>query len=188
MAGNKSKRIKTKVDSTVDSPDDNPYVVTLSNGVQVNLRPVPPYLIDKIKSTIPLPKPPIMEIETAWGGKEEWANENDATYKKELEVAQEKQADKLWKAEFILGIADEPPPDEEWTETLKMFDIEIPKDPKEKKLLWVETTLIAKGVDVYTLLYAIRNAARPTKEEISGIAESFRGSISWLKAAAEEGQ
>lgn len=181
-------RKKSKKVSNVEADSSNPYVVTLSNGVQVNLRPVPPYLIDRIKGTVPLPKPPIMEIKTAWGGTEEWVNENDNGYKKALESAQEKQADKLWKAEFILGIADEPPPDEEWTENLTMFDIEIPDDPKEKKLLWVETVLIAKGTDAWKLINAIRGAARPTKGEISEIAESFRGNLSWLQAAAEEAE
>ena len=67
-----------------------------------------------------------------------------------------------------------------------MFDIEIPEDPKQKKLLWIETTLIAKGVDAWKLLNAIRDAARPTGEEISELAESFRGSLQWLQAAAQK--
>jgi len=184
MTRKKSKRVSASVE--VDS--SNPYVITLSNGVQVNLRPVPPYLIDRIKGTVPLPKPPIMEIKTAWGGTEEWVNENDAGYKKALGLAEEKQADKLWKAELFLGIADDPPPDEEWTDNLTMFDIEIPEDPKEKKLLWIETVLITKGTDAWKLINAIRNVARPTKEEISEIAESFRGQISWLQAATQKGQ
>lgn len=168
------------------SVNDNPYVVILSNGAQVNIKPVPPYLLDKIRATVPLPKPPMMEIETAWGGKEEWANENDAGYKKALELAEEKQAAKLWEAEFILGVADEPPPDAEWTAPLKMFDVEIPEDPKQKKLLWITTILIAKGVDAWKLLNAIRDAARPTGEEISELAESFRGSLQWLQAATQK--
>lgn len=171
---------------TAVKSNDNPLVVTLSNGVQVNIKPVPPYLIDRIRGTVTTPKPPTIEVKTAWGGTEEWPNENDLAYKAALEAAQEKQAEKLWRAEFILGIADEPPPDEEWTKTLTMFDIEIPEDPKEKKLLWVETVLCAKGTDAWKLIYAIRSAARPTKEEISNIAESFRGDLSWLKTAAKE--
>jgi len=183
-----SRKKSKKISASTEADSSNPYVVTLSNGVQVNLRPVPPYLIDRIKGTVPLPKPPIMEIKTAWGGTEEWVNENDSEYKKALELAEEKQADKLWKAEFILGIADDPPPDEEWTDNLTMFDIEIPEDPKEKKLLWIETVLIAKGTDAWKLINAIRGTARPTKEEIGEIAESFRGNLSWLKTATEEGK
>jgi len=176
---------KRKVES---KPDDNPLVVVLSNGARVNIKPVPPYLIDRIRDTVPLPKPPMVEIKTAWGGTEEWPHENDAEYKAALKLAEEKQADKLWKAEFLLGIADDPPPDEEWTENLTRFGIEIPEDPQEKKLLWVETVLIAKGTDAWKLIYAIRSAARPTKEEISELAESFRGDLSWLQAATKEAE
>lgn len=185
MAGNKSKRVKEVVSKQVIGHEDNPLVVTLSNGVQVNIRPVPPYLIDRIKGTVSTPKPPIMKINTAWGGTEEWANENDPTYKTNLEAATEEQAKRLWRAEFILGVADEPPPDEEWANDLMDWGIEIPEDPKEKKLLWIETVLIAKGTDAWKLVNAIRNAARPTKEEIGELAESFRGNLSWLQAATE---
>lgn len=183
MTGKKSKKVGNK-----QPVIDDPRVVTLSNGVRVNIRPVPPYLIDKIRGTVELPKPPIMEVNLAWGGIEEWVNENDVEYKAALAAAEEEQADKLWKAEFILGIEDEPPPDEEWTGNLTAFGVEIPEDPKEKKLLWVETVLIAKSIDAWKLINAIRGAARPTKEEISELAESFRGDLSWLKAAAEEAE
>lgn len=181
MSRKKSKKAKKT------QPElDNPYVVTLSNGVQVNLRPVPPYLIDRIRSTVPTPKPPTVEIQTAWGGTEEWPNEKDPSYMTALAAAQEQQAEKLWRAEFILGIADDPPPDEEWIDDLTQWGIEIPEDPKEKKLLWVETVLIAKSTDAWKLITAIRSAARPTKEEIGELAESFRGNLSWLKTATEE--
>ncbi len=183
MAGNKSKKVGKK-----QPVFDNPLEVTLSNGVRVNIRPVPPYLIDRIRGTVTLPKPPVIKVKTAWGGEEEWLNESDATYKAALELAEEAQAAKLWKAEFILGIEDEPPPDKEWTENLTAFGVEIPEDSKEKKLLWIETVLIAKGIDAWKLINAIRGAARPTKEEISELAESFRGDLSWLKAAAKEAE
>ena len=185
MTGKKAR----KSDVLNVSPElDNPYVVTLSNGARVNIKPVPPYLIDRIRRTVTLPKPPVIEVKTAWGGSEEWINESDPAYKEALALAEEEQADKLWKAEFILGIEDEPPPDEEWTGNLTMFGVEIPEDPKERKLLWVETVLIAKGIDAWKLINAIRGAARPTKEEISELAESFRGDLSWLKAAAKEAE
>lgn len=167
------------------SKQDNPNVVTLSSGVQVNIRPVPPYIIGRIRKTISEPKPPIVTVKTAWGGEEQWANKEDPTYKKALAEAEELQAAKVWKAQFILGVADDPPDDGDWLDMLEAFGIEVPDDPKERKLLWIESICL-KETDVLRLVGAIGQLGRPTKEEISEMADSFRSQISWLKTESEE--
>ena len=167
------------------SSEDSPNVVTLSSGVRVNIQPVPPHLISRIRRTIPEPKPPTVTVKTVWGGEEEWENKEDPAYKEKLAEAQEAQADKLWKAEFILGVADDPPEDGEWAKMLTAFGIEIPEDPHEKKLLWIES-ICAKEVDAWKLAGAIRALGRPTKEELEELSASFRDQISWIKTQSEE--
>lgn len=175
----------TRKKKSVVSVKPNDNTVVLSSGVRVKIRPVPPLLLDAILDTIPLPKPPVMKVRTAWGGEEEWYNTNDEKYQEELRKATELRADKSWEAEMLLGIEDEPPEDDKWAKPLKRFGIEIPDDPDERKLLWIKTHLVQKSTDSFKLVAAIRAAARPTEEELREIADSFRSLIPRIETESE---
>jgi len=161
-------------------------VVILSNGERVKIVPVPPLLVEIVAETIVLPKPPVGQVKTAWGGTEEYEILDNPKYLSDLENAQAKRDEIVWNTRLLLGIDEEPPEDDSWMDVLGFLGVDIPDDKNARKLLWIKTTLIQKDSDSYRLSAAIVMQSRATPEEIAEIGETFLGPLQRAKAAANK--
>lgn len=88
---------------------------TTANGHKITIKPVPPFLLDDILSSIKYPDIPTYEVETAGGEIEvhphdETTLESDADkkaweqYRADLEAAKEQENDQMMKVMFLKGI------------------------------------------------------------------------------------
>lgn len=176
--------VKRKKKVTSAAADTN--VVILSNGERVKVKPVPPLLVEIVAETIALPKPPVGQVKTAWGGMEEYEILDHPKYMSDLAAAQEERDEIVWNTRLLLGVDEEPPEDDSWTEILDFLGVDVPDNKEARKLLWIKTVLIQKGSDSYRLSAAIVAQTRATPEEIAEIGKTFLGPLQRAKAAADE--
>ncbi|MBU0846475.1 hypothetical protein KKH23_04745, partial [Patescibacteria group bacterium] len=80
---------------------DKEATITMSDGREVRIKPVPPLIADAIKMQIPLPEPPIIMIDVPYGV-EDWKNTEDPEYLHLLAEATLARKKKQWDVLFLL--------------------------------------------------------------------------------------
>lgn len=124
-------------------------IYTTPSGQELTLRPVGRRYVQQILSKPETPKKPTYEAVTVSGHIE--IHEHD---EKSLETDEEKAAwldyeiaqkdvtnEKLTNLTMFLlleGVADDPPPLKEWSVDLERWNLEVPDDPEELKVFWLE--------------------------------------------------
>jgi len=163
---------------------DNVANVTLSNGREVRIKPVPPLIGDAIRAQIPLPVPPVIQINVPYGV-EDWKNVEDPEYQAKLAETTLARKKKQWDVLFLLGI-DEDPPEDGWEEPLEFLGFEVPVDKFARKIFWVRHVLICTHLDFMNLTESITALSMVSPEEVDAIADSFRGVLQGVKAKSRK--
>jgi len=159
---------------------DKEATITMSDGREVRIKPVPPLIADAIKMQIPLPEPPIIMIDVPYGV-EDWKNTEDPEYLHLLAEATLARKKKQWDVLFLLGI-DEDPPEDGWAGPLEFLGFEVPEDKFARKIFWVRHVLICTQLDFMNLTESITALSMVSPEEVDAIAASFRGVLQGKKA------
>ena len=155
-------------------------------GVAVRLRLFSPVLRDKVRQSVEFPEVPIYVAETAGGGKEEHPYTADMvetdderamwrTHQGKLLAANLMLYERLGRLALIRGTEVDVP--EGWEKEQAIYGIEVPTDPIERKLHWIETEAVESNNDLSALILAILAYQNTTQEERATAAASFPDSM-----------
>lgn len=146
-----------------------------SQDEEVRVVPVPPYANAAVTAAIPLPEPPIIEIDSAAGHKEPWPNTEDPTYKAELVKAQAARTRVSSEFTILYALPDvKPPDDDQWLELLELYGVVPRKGPQGRKLDYIEFHLLASQSDWDLVWQTIVELTYPKPERIDAQEASFR--------------
>jgi len=164
--------------------ESNTYVTR--RGVAIKLCLFSPVLRDKVRQSVEYPEPPMYEAKTAGGGVEKHIYTEDM-----LETDEEREMwrqyqgrrlaadlqlyDRLGKLALIRGTGIDIP--EGWEQEQLLFGIEVPEDPLERKLHWIETEAVESNNDLRDLILAVLQYQNTTEEERAIAAASFPDSM-----------
>lgn len=148
-------------------------------GITVKIRKISPMLVTDISESIPMPKPPLNEVDYGEPrGKVQEPNLQDPAYQKALEDRQV-QIFKTWRRVMILrGVQVE---GEAWKEEVKEYrafmqeQTGYPLEETNDLVVYVLRLCVGSEEDLGELIEAITRRSQPTREEIEKAKDSFRG-------------
>lgn len=159
-----------------------------SVGREIKLAPVPQMLVEKVRDaamrSVDVPPAPTYEVQIGDG-------EGTATYYHDATSVQTPEEKAAWDAYqaalarqnqaaatrvmnfyYTRGIAEEM--DGGWEAEQRYFGVEIPEDPIERKLHWIQTELLVSPVDFQEAIVAIMEASGVDEEATRAARSSFR--------------
>ena len=154
--------------------------LTLTNGIVLNCRAVPPLAIREAQISQPAPRPPVLMNE-AKGREEE--NPNDPDYIAAVQVHAAHQLSRVSDTMMLLGtaVASLPewaaaPESDEWIEPLEALGIVINRENKyQRYLAWLRLYACVAESDVVRILRNVTGLSGVTEEEVQRAAAAFRG-------------
>ena len=172
-------------------------VHTTRKGVAIQLRLFSPALQDKVRQSVEFPPVPIYEAKTAGGGKEEHEYTADMIETDEEKAMWQEYQGKLLAANLMLferfgklalirGTEVDIP--DGWEKEQELFGIEVPDDPVERKLHYLETEAVVSNDDLSTLILAILAYQNVTQEERAAAAASFPNQLEGDAASETESE
>lgn len=158
-------------------------LVTLSQGITLEIRPVPPLLVYEVLNRMEKPKPPMVWNEDR---KRDEANPNDPEYLEALEqfilTVGMAQANTM----FLMGtkVHSVPegcfgPEDDGWQELLQDLDTPIPiEEGKSKRYVqWLRLYALATEEDQRKIMAACGRASGVRKEDVEKAVDNFRSDM-----------
>jgi len=162
-------------------------------GVAVRLRLFSPVLQDKVRQSVEFPEVPVYIAHTAGGGEEphpytadmiETDNEKAmwAEYQAKRLAAEIELYNRLGRLALNRGTEIDIP-DDGWDTEQESYGIEVPTDPTERKLHYIETEAVESNQDYSELILAILAYQGIQQEDRAAAAASFPDSV-----GGDEGQ
>lgn len=166
------------------SESKEPRLLTLSNGIQLKMRSIPPLLYNTAANSIKAPEVPKVYIKDDERFED---NPNDPDYLQAVTAYTLAQRLVMLNLMFLRGteIVSIPdglprPEDDEWIENLEAdakiigFALEIPRaNSRERYLSWMRLFALANAEDLAKAEVAVMRASL-TEEEVAEAAETFR--------------
>ena len=160
---------------------------TLSSGVVVLLKPVPPLAMREAAIQATPPRPPMVRVEDR---DQEVENTADPDYLKAIEAHQAKQLYLVSDVMMMLGvdiinIPDDvfPPESEEWSQMLEAVGINIPEqsitNKYARRLTWMRLYVARSESDIATILSRIIALSGVTELEVQRAAAAFLRASGW---------
>ena len=150
--------------------------VTLSNGIVLKLKPVPPFLLRQAVTKLKEPKPPKMDI--GKGREEENPDHPDFLAAKGEYDALVIEA--VTNVAFVMGTEAASIPDglwgpdgDDWLEIPEILGIEVDQRPRGRYLAWLRYYAVTSQEDVLQILLAMSTKLGLTEEEVGLAAHSF---------------
>ncbi len=154
-------------------------------GAVVTLRHVPARYVAEILGQHPDPDPPTYEVQTLTGETRVFAHdarsveqtpgarEQWAAYERDRAAQDRERTRALHRFLFVQGIADDPPPVDEWPVDFRRWGLEPPDpaDDVEYKVRWVEEVLCPTPrqlLDLILKLYAMSGMSERRLKTIEG--------------------
>ncbi len=160
------------------------------NGKTLPLKLISPMLMDKVRSSVSIPEPPMYEAETAAGNIERHPHDEESlqtdedreaweAYKIAKAEATGEQIERIVSLLFTRGVDWDQVPlsDGEWREDQEAFDIEIPTDRRELYRHYIMTEIISSGEELNDLVATLMEQTGIPKEVMTSVRESFRGEV-----------
>lgn len=165
--------------------------ITLSTGVVLKLRPVPPTVMDRARQAVPVPQVPKVFIESK--GVEE-PNPNHPEYLAALRGYDEQLVMAAWRAAAILGTAVESlpdgfpgPEDDRWIAELEAAlpdgeeldvqrDVTTDRERNARYYDWLRLYAFGTEEDAFTVSAIATSTVSLTEEEVASYVASFRDS------------
>lgn len=160
---------------------------TTSRGVKIHFLGIAT-LIEALRESqeAKKPKPPTYEVKTLGGAVEQHIHDettleteadktNWAAYQQQLR-AWEKQSEKdLMRLLMLRGIDLKFPDDTRWEQEHKFVGLDVPTDPLEKRMHYIETEVLGGVADYEALMLGVMRISGVTEEKLSQVEASFRG-------------
>jgi hypothetical protein len=167
----------------------------LSSGRTIKIQSVSPFFLGRILPTVlkefEVDTPPTYIVELVGGDTQEFTHDETtlevegdpeqtehnfrvwSEYKSKLNVAN-LEANRRWlRALLEEGVVFEMPEDEDWLAPHKRQGIEIPEDPIELRLMYIQDVLIKTKTDWNRLVDEIVALSDITEEDVAAATESF---------------
>jgi len=165
-----------------DELTNNQDIYETRKGVAVRLCLFSPVLRDKVRQSVEFPEVPVYVAKTAGGGEEEHPYTADMIetddekamwqeYQTALTVANLTLYDRLGRLALTRGTDPDIP--EGWEQEQEAFGVEVPEDPTERKLHWLETEAVESNQDYSELILAILAYQSIQQEDRAAAAASF---------------
>lgn len=152
--------------------------VTVSNGIILGIKPVPPFVTRAALSKVNKPLIPIVRIEEK---DREEANPNDPNYLSALEDYQAARlaifADVLMLKGTEVKFVPEGrshPDDNDWVEELAFVGIEVPESKPARYLSWIKFHVLETERDIAYLTAMLVRSSGVTESEVQRAIETFR--------------
>lgn len=150
--------------------------IELTNGERVRVYAVNIYAVYAAQDMVKLPDVPMQMIKSDLDGHEEpWPNENDATYKRELEAANVQRRRVYRDMCLLYALKDVSVPDgDEWMRLPVRYGVK-PRDGEDgRKLDYLEYGLLVTQADMDAVFTVINHLSFADPERIAAIEASFR--------------
>lgn len=156
-----------------------PDKLTLSNGIVLKLKAVPPLAMREAAISVPQPKPPVVFMESL-GRTEE--NPNDPDYLRAVTRWENDQVFRVADVLMLLGTSVESvpegferPEDSEWFEQLEVLGLAVDGSNRHKRYLaWLRMYAFASERDIAAAMAAITSLSGTTEVEVQRAAAAFR--------------
>lgn len=157
---------------------------TTSKGYTLTFVPIA-MLLAKVRQSIPMPEPPTYSY-PAFGGVTVTKPHNESTlqndedrakweaYQRCLDEAQVKVNRAITRTMLLEGIVVDKEPTPGWIERQKALGIQVPDDPIEQRLHWIESVVIGTPTDLTEISLGVMKASDTPEEVLASVAASFR--------------
>ncbi len=160
-------------------------VFVTKDGNRIPLRRVAPILMEKIRKSVTLPSPPTYEVETAGGDIEthihdETTLETDedraawAAYQIAHAKANEAMIEKILRLLFAKATGDVLPPSDDWAKEQAYLGVDVPGDPLERKIHYIQTELLTHTSDIMAFMTAAMALTGVDEEVVESAEATFR--------------
>lgn len=166
------------------------YTFTTSTGFKLKLKPVSPYLIQKVQQSLSEPEPPTYEVVTAVGVKEvhkhdsvsiQTASDEDkllwVKYLMELQRVNAEINDRVMRLIILRGVETDVPEYGWDREQEEVLGLKVPKDPSDRKVHYILTEAISTATDIADLVTAVIALSGISQEAVNAARSSFRRAI-----------
>lgn len=166
----------------------NSTTFVTSGGVTLTLKAVPPMLVDRVRNSVKPPEPPTYEAKTVAGDVEIHVHDETtlttdeekaawAKYQMDLAAYSSEMSDRMSRVLLHRGIEFDYDPEGEWADDQRFLDIEIPDDPRDRRLHYLMTEIFLTTDDLTEVLLQILQMTGITEKVMADVRASFRGDI-----------
>jgi len=176
--------------------DKNVFVT--KDGHRIPLRRVAPILIEKVRQGVVLPSPPTYEVEVVGGDKETHLHdattlETDedraawAAYEKAQSEANGQMMERILRLLFVRATGDVLPADNSWAVEQAYLGIDVPVEPLDRKVHFIQTELLTHAEDISDFMVAAMGLIGVGEEVIQAAEATFRPALrqGWEDAGAD---
>jgi hypothetical protein len=170
---------------------------TTSLGKRIEFVPIGP-LLDKLHASQPEVKPPTYTVKTALGATEEWplveqvptddagwaaliekqdSDENKLAvmeYRNALTASQAVYSKNLMRLILTRGLKVEIPDGDEWVDDHRFLGLTVPDDPRERRVHYIETEVLATIEDYRNLVHGVFEASEVSEDLIAQFEAAFQ--------------
>jgi hypothetical protein len=172
------QKIAVEMKDDVDKGDADDLYITLSTGVKVRPKAVPPLLLVQALGKTSPPKPPLF-LDPKLG--REIPNENDPDYQAELTAYQMTSLDLQSNIMLVFGLEVVEVPEEiegvdskVWVDNLELVGLEtFPKNKNWRRLQWIKTIACGDGIDMNNIINAISRLSGVSEEDVAQVGATF---------------
>ena len=181
---------KRKQNTNGDESPKERIFHTTDRGHTIEIKAVPPFLLDRMNRAVPVPKVPTYTATIAGGEdeihphdettistdeeKQAWAN-----YQLALENAAQLENENMMKVLIMEGIEVDMSGEqfETWKEKQEYYGLEIPKNKFDLKIYYVETEILSSLADLGEIMYKVMSQSGVAKEVAEQALDSFQAGI-----------
>lgn len=163
-------------------------VFVTKDGNRIPLRRVAPILIEKVRQSVVMPDAPTYEVETVGGDKEVHAHDETtletekdkkawAVYQTALADANGQMTDKILRVLFVRATGDVLPKDDSWIAEQSFLGIDVPAEPLERKVHYIQTELLTHANDISDFMMAAMGLIGVDEEVVAAAENTFRATL-----------
>lgn len=193
MAKNKVRRIVDDIKAG-QIPEE---IFTTSRGIEVTLRPIPPYMVQMAIASLTVPEVPTYEVSLVSGGVEVHTHDEKSIeqssdeekkrweqYQIDLQKYNAEQSDLILDIILTEGVEVDLPDEDQFRKRMKMLRIPLSDDSEEALLQYKKIYVIGCQEDAETIMSQVLRLTNINPEELKKIEDSFRNR---MESGAQEG-
>lgn len=173
------EKVSVAAELAESNANPSPRIVTLSNGAELRMKPVPPLVFRQIAERIP--EVPVPEVFLEDRGRVE-PNPNDPDYLKAVEKRLYGVFAEFQNAMFVLGVEVVSPgtclpmEEDDWLDQLELVGIHPNVSNRfQRQLSWLTNVALVSEVDIAYVVQAITRLSGVTEIGVLRAAHAFRG-------------
>lgn len=160
---------------------------TTSRGVTIGLLPIP-FLLDQARASVKFPEPPIYEIVNVAGDIEKHSHDETTleteedkaqwtAYVEAKDKAEVKLRENMLRAMLTKGVVIEMPKDDEWVKDQEWCGVQVPAEPRERRMHYILTEVIGRPDDLSNIMIGIGRISGVAEEALATAEDSFRAAL-----------